>query len=196
MVKEIEVRVRINKDEIAKSPRLRQAFLAAKSYEERNTIFSHPAGLRPIRLRRVRDESRNWQTLELTVKGRNETPKSKVRTREEINVRFHPSSQKELEELCVFLKTLGYVQEFTYEKRVREANYVTRRGKFVKLFWATLPVLGDFLEIEGESSRIVLGVLRGFGLGHKEVENRSYRELSSRDLIFGDTGSERGDRDA
>lgn len=195
MPKEIEVRIRISEGEIKKNLLLIQAFLTAKHYRESNTIFAHSVGFRPIRLRRSWDESGNWETLELTLKGANETPKSKVRTREEINVHIHPGSPSQYEELMLFLEALGYVREFVYEKQVREANYFTRTGKLAKLFWVTLPLLGDFLEIEGESSRIVLGALKGFGLKQKKPENRSYAELSSQKNLIFDAPDPAGEKD-
>lgn len=171
---EIEARWRLDGETAEK---LRASFfLSAKKYREETSVLRGPNST--LRLRKRFDDSRNWHTVEFTVKGADTSKSSVVRVRSEHTLTVHPAPASFFENTKHFLEALGFKEVFRYDKDVREALLATRRGRQVKLFLTHLPFLGWRLEIEGQSSHAVLGVARRIGMRREDAEKTSYEELA------------------
>ena len=153
MPKEIEVQFRVTESEVLAHPILEPLFRGVQRYREDDAYFEDG-----IRVRLIYDDTGNWYTIEITKKGEDGTPNSAVRTRDEPTLVIHPASRRIWEEYRAFLETCGNKEKFVLQKKVREIRYFTESGNMAKLFLATFARLGDFLEIEGESVTIVMGI--------------------------------------
>lgn len=180
-MRETEARFRVDPGWIPSHPLLNKLFISAKEYREVNVIFTSlfcpPDGKPiPLRLRKYMYDASGWCTVEFTRKGPNKGRGKIVRDREEDTVTIHPVSLHTFEVIRAFIVRLGFEENFVYEKRVREIHYYTRRKNLVKIFWTTLPCIGDRIEIEGESARIVVSVARALGIASFQAEAESYRD--------------------
>jgi len=105
-----------------------------------------------LRLRSMTDNASGATTVKLTYKGPQVA--SVLKQREELELDVH-----DLATASRLLERLGYRQLLAFEKRRKSF----RVGGCLVDF-DTLPVLGEFIEIEGPSSESILAVRQGLGL--------------------------------
>lgn len=164
---EIEAKMRLS-DRPALEARLRElgAVFAAELLEV-NIYFDTPAHSlkssdRGLRIRVERRPGESGREVVITHKGPRAHGKLKSRSETEVRV----ESEQDASEL---LGALGYFPVLSFEKRRRRHEL---DGCRVEL--DTLPYLGDFVEIEGDSDASVLAVRQKLGLGGEPMVRASY----------------------
>ena len=118
---------------------------------------------RCLRLRR--QVVANSESFFLTYKGAKETSNFKKRQEIEIEIRDADSARK-------LLSALGYEQVLVVEKERR----LWRFGD-CEIALDQLPLLGDFVEIEGPDEIIIADVQRNLGLSEQSHIKKSYTGL-------------------
>jgi adenylate cyclase class 2 len=119
---------------------------------------------RCLRLRR--QSVKDGEKFFLTYKGAKE--KDNFKKRQELEIEILQADR--MEEL---LSALGYVKVLTVEKKRRVWKY---GGCSVAL--DRLPLLGDFIEIEGPDDATIAGVQQGLGLADLPHIAKSYAQLT------------------
>jgi adenylate cyclase, class 2 len=123
---------------------------------------------RCLRLRR--ESVGQSQTFSLTYKGDKE--KSNFKKRQEIEIEINDADSAEK-----LLGALGYRKVFTIEKTRRLWRF---GGCEVAL--DKLPLLGDFVEIEGPDDERIADVQNSLGLAHVPHVPKSYAQLMKEEL--------------
>ena len=177
-MKEIEIKFRLrNLEEIRK--RLRR--LGGKRKEtvfERNWVFDFPDQnlWKNGKLLRLREETGNSKNVYLTFKNRLKDSRFKVMEEIEIRVSDFAKTSK-------LLEALGLRKVWEYQKK-RENWELWKQ----KITLDTLPVIGEWMEIEGDEKGIEK-IAKELGFEISQGTNKSYRELLEEkgkieDLVF------------
>ncbi len=138
-------------------------------------FFDTPdAGLRSrdcgLRIRTRRGPAGDQSEAVITYKGPRQA--GPIKTREEIELAVaDPVIAAEL------LTKLGYIEQVGYEKRRRSFRVGSCRVELDQV-----PLLGDFVEIEGPDEPSVMAVRDELGLGDAPLERRSYIQMLSEEL--------------
>jgi len=125
-----------------------------------NRLYSFGAGLRLRKL--TCDDSEKYI---LTYKGPKQKGKYKKRQEVEIEVSNFDAAGE-------MLAAIGFEKKLTYEKQ----RYLWR-FKQCKVCLDSVPLLGEFIEVEGPGEGAIAGVLQSLGLNDCEHINTSYSKL-------------------
>ena len=164
---EIEAKMRID-DPAALAAALRRAGgKRAASLFEVNTYFDTSTGSmkasdQGLRIRVERDLGRSNETVIVTHKGPRARGRVKRRPETELTV-------CDARAAAALLEALGHVPVLSFEKR---RDRWKLGGCHVDV--DRLPLLGDFVEIEGPSTKAVLAVRKRLGLGASPLITDSY----------------------
>ena len=171
-LKEIEVKVKVEEDIFKKLKEADTEYVTSKY--ERNFMYDLKGqDLKKdgvvCRVRRERDLRSGAQNILLTLKKRVETQDN---FKEQIELESKVSDE-ELEKLDNALNESNLVTWFLYEKfrhifKVKDAN--------VEIVVDVLPLIGRFIEIEGEREEI-LKALKIIGIEEKDTQKSSYINL-------------------
>jgi adenylate cyclase class 2 len=165
MAREIEVKAKCADCDAV---RRRLAALGARlsgSGFERNVCFDAPDG-------RLRESDsllrlREYNGTILTFKGPREHPTHGVKSREEVEV-VVDNFDATVRILCA----LGFVKVWAYEKNREEWDL-----DGAKVCLDVLPVIGEYMEVEGASESEVMSVFEKLGVGAANITPRTYVEL-------------------
>lgn len=105
------------------------------------------------------------EVVSMTFKGKRAKGKMKVREEHEFNASCFEQARS-------LLEALGYKEYFRFEKKRHSFNM----GEVLVEF-DTLPYLGDFVEIEGQSEKKIAKALKKLGLEDEELIKEGYGGL-------------------
>lgn len=164
---EIEAKLKVDShDDVRTKLAAAGAALIGRVLEE-NHIFDSAdrtllAADRGLRVRICRNDAGQTVSTTMTYKGPRESSRFKTRPELQFGV-DDPSAALE------FLRALGFVEAFSFEKR-RES---WKMGD-CRIELDDLPYLGRYVEIEGPSEPTVAAAQNAIGLGHLPHEPHSY----------------------
>jgi adenylate cyclase class 2 len=168
---------------------------AGSPVEQEDAYLSHPqrdfaTTREALRIRRVGEENA------ITYKGpRLEGP---TKTREELEIGFAPGREAH-SQMCRLFEILGF-RPVAVVRKVRTTYHLTWDGRDVEVVLDEVPGLGVFVEVETiaaeeadlkETQRVIGAVAAALGL--KEVEPRSYLQMTLERLASGADGVEKQD---
>jgi adenylate cyclase class 2 len=136
---------------------------------ETNTVFDTDDGLLKSGDRglRIRVEQREGEEPVVTITHKGPRAHGRLKNREETEVRV-----SDAQESASLLEALGYRPVLTFEKRRQRFELDA-----CQIELDTLPLLGDFIEIEGPSGEAVMAVREKLELAESELVRTSYAAM-------------------